>query len=83
MLQEMKTAKGIPDSFHVRVGVKDNAGCQGVNYMMGFDHPLPTDEVYEIGGHRFAVDKGHVMHIVGMTIDYTEEENSRGFTFTA
>lgn len=80
-LKQMREQKQVPESFYVRVGVKTGAGCQGIHFLLGFDQVLPTDTVYEQDGIRLVVDKSHVMHVVGMKIDYTETGNSKGFVF--
>lgn len=64
----------------LRVGVK-GGGCSGMTYVLGFDQKQEDDEVYEINGLSFIMNKSHGIYLMGMEIDWQGGLNSRGFTF--
>ena len=64
----------------LRVGVK-GGGCSGMTYILGFDEQKENDECFELEGVSCILDKSHEMYIYGMTIDWMDGLNSRGFTF--
>ena len=64
----------------LRVGVK-GGGCSGLTYVLGFDAPEATDEMYEIEGISFVMNPSHQLYLFGMQIDWQDGLNSRGFTF--
>jgi iron-sulfur cluster assembly protein len=68
-------------SSYLRVGVK-GGGCSGMTYILGFDQKLEDDEVYEVEGFSFIMNKSHAIYLMGMQIDWQGGLNSRGFTFT-
>lgn len=81
--EEIKTImvhKNIPVDYHLRVGVK-GGGCGGMSYSLGFDKPKLGDENFEIEGIPVLVEKKHVMFLMGMTVDFFEGSEARGFTF--
>ncbi|HUQ67202.1 MAG TPA: iron-sulfur cluster assembly accessory protein [Flavitalea sp.] len=65
----------------LRVGVK-GGGCSGMTYILGFDQKQENDEVYEIEGLSFIMNKSHGVYLMGMEIDWQGGLNSRGFTFS-
>ena len=81
--EEIKTImahKNIPADYHLRVGVK-GGGCGGMAYSLGFDKPKIGDEHFEIDGIPVLVEKKHVMFLMGMSVDFFEGSEARGFTF--
>ena len=65
----------------VRIGVKGGKGCMGTQHLIAFDYKTDKDTLYEYEDLKIVVDKMHSMHIVGMVIDYFEDETSKGFVF--
>ena len=65
----------------LRVGVK-GGGCSGMSYILGFDHQQDNDDVYEIDGFRFLLNKSHSIYLAGMEIDWQDGLNARGFSFS-
>ncbi|MBA4198760.1 MAG: iron-sulfur cluster assembly accessory protein [Chitinophaga sp.] len=65
----------------LRVGVK-GGGCSGLSYVLGFDAQQADDDVYEFEGLPFIMNRSHGLYLYGMTIDWQDGLNSRGFTFT-
>lgn len=80
ILHIMKT-KGIAADYGLRVGVK-GGGCGGAAPMLGFDKKRDTDLVYTIGDIPVYVDKRHAMYLMGKQVDFVDEADARGFTFT-
>ena len=68
------------DNF-IRIGVKGGKGCFGVQHLIAFDYKKEDDLIYKEGNLTFIVDKSQTMHVVGMQIDYYEDETSKGFVF--
>jgi len=64
----------------LRVGVK-GGGCSGMTYILGFDHKLANDQVFEIDGISCIMDKAQEMYLYGMQVDWEDGLNNRGFTF--
>lgn len=75
--------KNIPSDYGLRVGVRGSGGCSaaGMNYMLGFDKQKRTDKIFEIEGVPVYIDKGHVMYIIGMEVQFQDDNDTRGFIF--
>lgn len=71
--------KGIPQEYGLRVGIR-GGGC-GATFLLGFDKKRDTDEAYYLQNIPIYVDKKHLMYVVGITIDFEETQEGRGFTF--
>lgn len=80
-INRLMNEPGFDQTQKLRVGVK-GGGCSGMTYVLGFDAPLPDDEVYEANGVEFIMNKSHGLYLHGMQIDWQGGLNSRGFTFT-
>jgi iron-sulfur cluster assembly protein len=79
-LKRLMTEQNIPAGYGLRVGVK-GGGCSGFSYLLGFDMKKDKDEVYEFDGLEVYMEKSHAMYLVGMSIDWHEDLNNRGFIF--
>ena len=77
-IRETLTANKIPDSYGLRVGMK-GGGC-GAQFLLGFDQPADSDQIYWIDGVRVIIDKRHLMYVIGTEIDFEETEAGAGFT---
>jgi iron-sulfur cluster assembly protein len=71
--------KNIPSDYSLRVGVK-GAGC-GVGFILGFDKKKDADLEYLMDEVKVLLDKKHLMYLIGMSVDFHESEDARGFTF--
>jgi iron-sulfur cluster assembly protein len=80
-LKRLMSEESFDKSNFLRVGVK-GGGCSGMTYVLGFDQKNDKDEVYDIDGFTFIMDKSHAMYLMGMQIDWQGGLNSRGFTFS-
>ena len=79
-LSRLMQEKEVPEGHSLRVGVK-GGGCAGFSYILGFDLPKESDEVYTINGIEVIMDKAHAIYLVGIEIDFVQGLNNRGFTF--
>jgi iron-sulfur cluster assembly protein len=64
----------------LRVGVK-GGGCSGMTYVLDFDLRKENDEVFELDGFSFLMDRSHSIYLMGMEVDWSGGLNARGFTF--
>jgi iron-sulfur cluster assembly accessory protein len=80
-INRLMNQQGFDKSSYLRVGVK-GGGCSGMTYILGFDKREENDEVYEVEGLTFVMDKSHTIYLMGMQIDWQGGLNSRGFTFS-
>jgi iron-sulfur cluster assembly protein len=66
---------------NIRVSVK-GGGCSGLMYDLGFDDTInPADQVFEDKGIKILVDKKSLLYLLGMTLDFTDGLNGKGFQF--
>jgi iron-sulfur cluster assembly accessory protein len=80
-LSRLMGEENFDKSSYLRVGVK-GGGCSGMTYVLGFDQKEENDEVYEVDGFTFIMNKSHGIYLMGMQIDWQGGLNSRGFTFS-
>jgi iron-sulfur cluster assembly protein len=79
-LESILLSKKIPEGYGVRLGIK-GSGCAGISYVIGFDTPSEEDRIYENGNLHFVVAKKHLLYISGLTIDFIDTNEERGFLF--
>ena len=80
-VKRLMNEEGFDTSNYLRIGVK-GGGCSGMTYILGFDQKQENDEVYEVDGLSFIMDKSHTIYLLGMQVDWQGGLNSRGFTFS-
>ncbi|HYW35614.1 MAG TPA: iron-sulfur cluster assembly accessory protein [Balneolaceae bacterium] len=68
------------EELYLRVAV-EGGGCSGLSYKLGLDHKTDEDELIEHNGIKIVVDSKHMMYLEGITIDYPDGLDARGFTF--
>lgn len=79
-IRRLIDAPGFDRSNYLRVGVK-GGGCSGFSYVLGFDKKEDNDELYEVNGLSFIMNKSHSIYLMGMEIDWENGLNARGFSF--
>lgn len=80
-LTRLMQQPGFDHNQKLRIGVK-GGGCSGMSYVLGFDLPQESDEVYAINGINCIMNKSHLMYLQGMQIEWKNDLNARGFVFT-
>lgn len=70
----------IPSGHILRIAVK-GGGCSGLSYSLGFDQRTDNDEYYTILGVDVIVDKRHILYLSGISIDFHDGLDARGFVF--
>ena len=76
ILDTLQTQK-IPADYGLRVGVR-GGGC-GASWLLGFDLPGATDEVYMVDGVRVIIDKKHLLYVLDVTIGFDQADEGWGF----
>ncbi len=79
-LESILLSKKIPEGYGVRLGI-NGSGCAGVSYIIGFDTLTAGDKTYESGALTFFVAKKHLLYISGLSIDFIDTNEERGFIF--
>ena len=78
---KIREKKSIPEKYGLRIGIK-GGGCAGVSYLLGFDTPTNEDGKFDLNGLQVFISKKHTMHVVGLTLDFHEGTDARGFMFS-
>ncbi len=68
------------EALYLRVAV-EGGGCSGLSYKLGLDHKTEEDSVIESQGIDMVVEDKHMIYLKGITIDYPDGLDARGFTF--
>lgn len=72
----------VPEGYRLRVGVRGGGpACASVSYLLGFDSKKDGDMEYEVDGIPVVIDRAQSMYVLGMEIDWHEDEAQRGFVF--
>ena len=79
-VQKIIAEEGLDDDLYLRVAV-EGGGCSGLSYKLGLDHRTDEDRIIESQGIEILIDPRHMMYLEGITIDYPDGLDARGFTF--
>lgn len=79
-VQKIISEEDLQDDLYLRVAV-EGGGCSGLSYKLGLDHKTEEDEIIESQGIKILVDPRHMMYLEGISIDYPDGLDARGFTF--
>lgn len=77
---EVVEAQKVPEDYALRIGMR-GGGCGGMSYLLGFDQKKEEDMEYVYGPLQVLIDRRHSMYVLGMEIDWHEDEHQRGFVF--
>lgn len=79
-IRRIQENEDLGDELYLRVAV-EGGGCSGLSYKLGFDIRTDEDNLYESNGLKLIVDPKHIIYLNGITIDYPDGLDARGFTF--
>ena len=79
-IKRLITKENKPD-LGLRIGVRPG-GCSGMSYMLGFDASHEGDIVQEADGIKVFVDPKSVPYLEGMSLDFADGLQGKGFTFS-
>ena len=80
-IKKIRETKQIPEDYGLRIGIK-GGGCAGVSYLLGFDKPSNDDGTFDLEGLPVHISKKHTMHVIGLTLDFYQGSDARGFMFS-
>ena len=64
----------------IRLAVK-GGGCSGLSYHLDYDEARERDHVIVHEGIRVLIDRKSAIYLKGMTLDFNDGLNGRGFKF--
>lgn len=80
-IRSIRDKENTPDTF-LRVSVV-GGGCSGMSYDLKFDNQMgPLDKTFESDGVKVVCDAKSYLYLNGMTLDYTDGLNGKGFVFS-
>jgi iron-sulfur cluster assembly accessory protein len=76
-----QVAAGEKRALHLRMRVV-GGGCSGFQHKLDLDPEVNTklDEVFELQGVPVVIDKRSLLYLSGVTVDYHDDLNKRGFS---
>lgn len=80
-VKRLRQSLNLNEETYLRIGVRGGKGCLAVEKFIAFDQKQEGDEVFETEDIRVLIRKGESLYLLGLEVDYLEEENSRGFVF--
>lgn len=79
-VQKIVEQEGLEPGLYLRVAV-EGGGCSGLSYKLGLDHLTDDDQMYDSYGVEIIVKKEHLIYLEGISIDYPDGLDARGFVF--
>lgn len=79
-IRKIRQNEDFDDDLYLRVAV-EGGGCSGLSYKLGFDQRSAEDEMLISQNIEIIVDPKHTMYLKGISIDYPQGLDARGFTF--
>ncbi|MDZ7691629.1 MAG: iron-sulfur cluster assembly accessory protein [Balneolaceae bacterium] len=79
-VRKIKKNEELGDDLYLRMAV-EGGGCSGLSYKLGFDYKSEDDQLFESNGIEIIVDTKHLMYLEGISIDFPDGLDARGFTF--
>lgn len=80
-VEKIRSDEKLSDNLYLRVAV-EGGGCAGLSYKLGFDEETENDLHLNLENVDVVVDKRHMLYLDGVTIDYPDGLDARGFTFS-
>lgn len=77
---QIKEKENLDENLYLRVAV-EGGGCSGLSYKLGFDIRTDEDKIVVSNDIEIVIDPKHLMYLNGITIDYPDGLDARGFTF--
>lgn len=77
---QIKEKENLDENLYLRVAV-EGGGCSGLSYKLGFDIRTDEDKIVVSKDIEIVIDPKHLMYLNGITIDYPDGLDARGFTF--
>jgi iron-sulfur cluster assembly accessory protein len=83
IIAEQQNGADAPQRIYLRMRVV-GGGCSGFQHKLDLDPQVneKLDEVSEIHGVPVAIDKRSLMYLDGVTVDFHDELNKRGFSIS-
>jgi iron-sulfur cluster assembly protein len=79
-IKKMLDTGKIPADHGLRIGARET-GSGAVSHILGFDMKNVDDNEYVFDAIRVLINKHEVVHLAGMTVDYYDGPEARGFIF--
>jgi iron-sulfur cluster assembly protein len=81
MINKIKEENEVTEDYLLRLGTR-GGGCSGMTYLMGFDSEInDNDNVLQSNSLKLIVDNHSIFYLLGITIDYLQNEEGQGFVF--
>lgn len=81
-VNEIRNSNDVPAEYFLRLGTQ-SGGCSGMNYIIGFDSELNTnDKSFNVGDLHIAIDRKSLFYLQGVTLDYADDDLGSGFVFS-
>jgi iron-sulfur cluster assembly protein len=83
IVSEQQTTGNVQDKIYLRIRVV-GGGCSGFQNKLDLDPTVneKLDDTFEIQGVPVVVDKRSLMYLEGVTVDFHDELNRRGFSIS-
>ena len=75
--------QNLPEKLHLRLRVV-GGGCSGFQHKLDLDPAVneKLDETFEAHGVSVVIDKRSLLYMSGVTVDFHDDLNKRGFSIT-
>jgi len=83
IIAEQQQTPNAPEKIYLRMRVV-GGGCSGFQHKLDLDPVVnpKLDETFEMHGVPVAIDKRSLMYLSGVTVDFHDEINKRGFSIS-
>ena len=83
IIDEQKDSGSFPEKVYLRLRVV-GGGCSGFQHKLDLDQVVDAklDNVYEMHGVPVVIDRRSALYLDGVTVDYHEDLNRRGFSIS-